>query len=424
MKSRIIKNRQRLIKIIDELSVEDGKYICRAIHGDQFEDIYLNLLIIYVFILGSFLLWPFDFVSLVRNEARWIKNSRGIEFLRTGQAVSISSTQDFFDRVVTGRALTIELWLETGDINQIGLARIISYSKNEELCNFVLDQTRDKLIFRLRTTKTSLAGRSPSLVIPDIFSSRSIKHMIIVYDLSKQRVYINGERRAQCNVLKGDFSNWDPSCKLVIGNEVTGNMPWKGIIYYIAIFDRALTEQEIHQNYVSGLRLIKERDMKHSSMITKGPVVRYMFDEEKETVVHDSGSVLAPVNLYMPKYIRHIKEPFFSYSMGSLLSRSEFSDLILNVLIFIPLGILIHGMLRTHYGLALKISLITLIAGTLFSLGVESLQHFSMTRQSSLIDVFTNMIGTSMGIFLDRAHILFLNYQTKNLQVALHKRTE
>ena len=81
-------------------------------------------------------------------------------------------------------------------------------------------------------------------------------------------------------------------------------------------------------------------------------------------------------------------------------------------------------MLRDQWGLTLKISLAALLAGTLFTLGVESIQHFSLTRNSSLIDVATNMSGTALGVAIDRVYNLFLNYRAERLQMLLHDRTE
>jgi glycopeptide antibiotics resistance protein len=104
-------------------------------------------------------------------------------------------------------------------------------------------------------------------------------------------------------------------------------------------------------------------------------------------------------------------------------SKSGFSDVIINILIFIPLGILIHGMLRVRCGLALKISLAAFLAGTSFTFGVESIQHLSLTRHSSLIDVSMNMTGTALGVAIDRVYNLFLNYRAERLQMLLGDRT-
>lgn len=433
MKFRTIENSKGLIKILGGLSVEDREYICRVIHRDQFADIYLKLLIIYVFILGGFLLWPFDFFLSVKNNARWIENSNGIEFLKIGQVVSNYSNREFYDRLVKGNGLTIELWLQTENLNQTGPARILSYSIDTALRNFTVGQWRDQLVVRLRTTKTNLNGTSPQLIIADTFNSISFQHLVITYDLSEQKVYINGEQKARSDVLKGNFSNWDQSCNLAIGNEVTGDRPWKGKIYYVAVFDRALTEKEIHNNYLAEFKekvntrppvLWRKGSTKDTDLKTKGPFLRYLFDEGKGYVIHDTGSGLSPVNLTIPEYIQPTNKPFLDFSSDYLHSKSQFSDIILNILIFIPLGILIHGMLRTHYGLTLKISLVALLAGTLFSFGVESLQYFSMTRNSSLIDVSTNMTGVAVGIVMDRCYILFLNIQAKRLQMILYDRKE
>ena len=137
-------------------------------------------------------------------------------------------------------------------------------------------------------------------------------------------------------------------------------------------------------------------------------------------MIHDSGSELSAVNLFIPKHIQQATKPFLDFSKNYINSKSGFSDVIINILIFIPLGILIHGMLRTRCGLTLMISLAALLAGTLFTLGVESMQHLSLTRNSSLTDVFTNMAGTALGIGIDRVYDLFLNYRAERLQMVLH----
>jgi VanZ family protein len=426
-------NIDRLKKVVEKLSAEDGNYICRVVYRDPFTDIYSILLTVYVFILGIFLLWPFDFVFSYKNNARWIKNSDGIEFLKKGQALSNSSTQDLFDRLEKGNGLTLEMWLQPENLSQAGPARIFSYSKDPWLRNFTVGQSRNNLVVRIRTTNTDLNGTKPELIVENAFNDKELKHLVIMYDFLEQRVYINGEQRVQSKVLKGNFSNWDPSCRLAIGNETIGNRPWKGKVYYAAIFNRPLTQQEVHQNYLSGPRhrtnarspvLWRKENTKQAAFTKRGPVVRYLFDEKKGDVIHDSGVIPKPVNLSIPGYINHEIRPFLGVETDYLKSNSDILDIFINVLIFIPLGIILCGMLSTRYGITLKMSLATLLCGTLFSLGIESLQYFSMTRSSSLIDVATNMTGVAMGIVMDRCYYLFLNHQAKHLQMLLYDRKE
>jgi glycopeptide antibiotics resistance protein len=58
-----------------------------------------------------------------------------------------------------------------------------------------------------------------------------------------------------------------------------------------------------------------------------------------------------------------------------------------------------------------------LLAGILFTLGIESMQHLSLTRNSSFIDVSMNMAGTALGIAIDRAYEKYLNYRAEGLQM-------
>jgi VanZ family protein len=326
--------------------------------------------------------------------------------------------------MIRGSGLTLELWLETEDQYQFGPARILSYSIDPALRNFTIGQTSDQLVIRLRTTETSLNGTNPHLIVDSTFDNRSLQHVVITYDFSEQIVHINSEQRTRSEILNGDFSNWDPACRLVIGNEVTGNRPWKGKLYYAAVFNRPLTEKEIRQNYLSGLpSQIDPGRMDGIGVKAKVPVARYLFDHGKGDVIHDSGSNFGPVNLFIPKYIQQATKPFLDFSKRNMHSKSGFSDVIINILIFIPLGILIHGMLRVRCGLALKISLAAFLAGTSFTFGVESIQHLSLTRHSSLIDVSMNMTGTALGVAIDRVYNLFLNYRAERLQMLLGDRT-
>jgi VanZ family protein len=387
----------------------------------------------YIFILGIFLLYPFDLFSHVKNDVRWIKNSNGIEFLKKGQTVSNSLPQENIDRLVKGSGLTLELWLQTEDLNQTGPATIFSYSGDFALCNFIVVQLRDKLIMRLRTTKTDLYGINPHLAIPDVFTSKSMRYIGIVYKLSEQKVYINGVQKARSDTLKGSLSNWDNSYRLTIGNDVTGSRPWKGEIYYVAVYNRALTDREIHNNYLSGFQskiktdkpiLWRKGTPKHAVFKEEDPIVRYLFNEGQGNMIHDSGSVSNPINLTIPKYISHELKPFLNASTDYLRNEARYSDIIINILIFIPLGIFLQGFLRVRYGLTMKISFATLICGTLFALIIESLQYFSATRASSLIDVATNMIGIAIGIVMEVCYIYFLNYQAKRLQMFLYDRKD
>ena len=78
-------------------------------------------------------------------------------------------------------------------------------------------------------------------------------------------------------------------------------------------------------------------------------------------------------------------------------------DFVLNLLLFIPFGLLVHHEARRRGFKRLPITLAVATVTLLLSATVESAQTLLPTRDSSLIDVFANTMGAVMGAAADRA---------------------
>jgi hypothetical protein len=46
----------------------------------------------------------------------------------------------------------------------------------------------------------------------------------------------------------GDLSNWDPSHRLVVGNEASLDRQWNGTVTLVAVYNRALSAAEVKRN--------------------------------------------------------------------------------------------------------------------------------------------------------------------------------
>ena len=229
-------------------------------------------------------------------------------------------------------------------------------------------------------------------------------------------IYINGKMRVRKEIPGGRFSNWEPSYYLVLGNEGTGDRPWRGKMFLVAIYNRVLDEQEIRRNYLVGW--LSESGFKAGTQrVCDGLVAGYLFEERNGHKVRDSSGTHIPLDLRIPRSIQTQKKAYLDFSNRSFYQNPHLlQDAILNVFAFIPVGFLLHAGLRTRYGSSLKIAALVFIAGTLFTFGIESLQHFSLTRDSSLVDVISNMLGTVIGITIDKSYTAFLKSQRKFLQ--------
>lgn len=309
------------------------------------------------------------------------------------------------------------MWIASENEVQSGPARIVSYSLNSSLRNFTLGQSGKNLIMRLRTTKTDLNGVKPHLKVANVFGSPGLQHIVVTYDFLEQRVYINGAMHAREKIPGGRFTNWNPSYYLVFGNEATGDRPWLGKIFFLAIYSRPLAEKEIHQNYLAGW-LSESRFGKQMCRASEGLVARYLFEERLGDRIGDSGETKTPLDLYIPTAIQTQNKSYLDFSYRLFPKNSNlFGDVILNIIIFIPVGFLFHAALRRHCESSLKTAAFVFIIGTLFTFGIESLQYFSLTRHSSIVDMLNNMLGATVGIATDIFYIGYLKSQRKSLQI-------
>ena len=118
------------------------------------------LLIAYMSFLVIVNLWPFEFYG---NGVRWIEGANGVDFEQPGQVISSCPSQWFYERLLSGSGLSVEVWLQSLNDTQVGPARIVSYSLNQTMRNFTLGQSEKKLVMRLRTTETNVNGMEPQL---------------------------------------------------------------------------------------------------------------------------------------------------------------------------------------------------------------------------------------------------------------------
>ena len=149
-------------------------------------------------------------------------------------------------------ALTIEVWLKPADLQQSGPARIVTLSSDPGLRNVTLGQDGSKWDVRLRTTTTSPNG-IPSVATPENVVKAELSHVVYCRDKTgTARIIVNG-KQVVTQPVNGDLSGWSDDFRLSLGNELTGDRPWRGELYLVGIYGRALSLEEISQNFAAGV---------------------------------------------------------------------------------------------------------------------------------------------------------------------------
>ena len=357
------------------------------------------LLIAYLSFLAIMSLWPFEFCL---NGVRWIEGSNGVEFEQSGQAISPHPSQWLYERLLSGSGLSVEVWLQSANDTQSGPARILSYSFNQTMRNFTLGQSEKKLVMRLRTTETNLNGMEPQLELENAIDPSKRQHIAVTYDFVEQCVFIDGERVTCQELPGGTFDNWDPSHFLSVGNEATGDRPWLGEIFFVAIYDRPLSGAEIQEKFAAN-PAARPGSANANAEFSQGLVAGYLFEEGTGRTIADTSGAAPSLDLHIPRMVKNFDK---SYLNGRGLAMPyEIKDLfhdLAHVLAFFPAGFFLHSAMRQRFGGGWRTSAIAFIALTGFAFVLESLQYITLSRHSEAVDFAGRTIGSALGIMADR----------------------
>ncbi|QEG39109.1 DUF1592 domain-containing protein [Roseimaritima ulvae] len=168
--------------------------------------------------------------------------------------VSTTPATKLINSVKRSGEITLEAWIRPANRSQAGPARIVSLSSDTSHRNFTLGQEKDLFDVRLRTSKTDRNGL-PSTTSPGKSLRTKLTHVVFTRDSKgRARIYLDGKRVAEKQVA-GDFGNWDGNYRLSLANEASGGRPWLGELHLVAIYDLALSGDEVQQNFAAGPQL-------------------------------------------------------------------------------------------------------------------------------------------------------------------------
>jgi hypothetical protein len=170
------------------------------------------------------------------------------------QATTASSSKLYNLIQATGE-FSIEAWVAPALV-AANNSYMVSYSGGDTTRNFTLGQTNQDYDFMLRGSNSDLNGM-PQLQTPDaaMLLQASLQHVVLTYDpVNGRQIYVNGVNTKVPDPQKGGtISNWDSTFALVLGNEVSGDDSWQGLIKFVAIHSRALTAAQVLQNFNAGV---------------------------------------------------------------------------------------------------------------------------------------------------------------------------
>ena len=160
------------------------------------------------------------------------------------------------EKIMASGAFTVEAWIAPIH-DQLGECRVFSYSENAGSRNVTLLIKLENTEMRTRTAINGNNGFNMAWLTGPVVTQvpPPVTHLLYTFDGGDENVYLNGELLDSRSVIGGDLSGWDDTHEVIIGTE-HGNdairRQFKGDIYMVAVYDKALTSDEVAGNFAAG----------------------------------------------------------------------------------------------------------------------------------------------------------------------------
>lgn len=337
-------------------------------------------------------LWPFDFRP--ENKVNWLRDRDGVRFYGRGIIFSDPADKDSQRLLFNGGPITLEIWLQSEIEPNSYLPCILSLYDGNESEEFFLGQWKSSLILRTKVLDRKSKRPFREVGVGNALPKGQSRFIAITSDEKGTCIYVDGRLEKTSPNFSIIPENRSASKQIILGNSPRGKDHWLGNISGLAIYKRLLTAEQVFdhfQNWVSGKRPSPSKE--------ENPVAIYLFDERAGTRIQDQ---INRYDLLMPPRFKTPQREILVPPWRDLrLNLSYFRDIMTNIFGFIPFGFFFLAYLyerRIRSGL--NLSLLSIFAGGLLSLTIELIQVYLPDRNSQLMDVFTNTIGTALGAIL------------------------
>jgi hypothetical protein len=176
---------------------------------------------------------------------------------------SATASKKLHDVLQESGEFSIEAWVVPANVTQ-EMAQIVSYSAGPMTRNFSLQQNLYDYNFLLRHNAvdangdplTELDGQpAHSTPAMDEVLQATLQHVVATYDpVNGRNIYVNGILASTTDpVPGGTLIDWQDNFAVILGNEASGDGVWEGTFRLAAVHRRALSEEQITQNFDAGV---------------------------------------------------------------------------------------------------------------------------------------------------------------------------
>ena len=326
-------------------------------------------------------LWPFN--PWPQNEVSWLHDEDGLRLCNYGTIFSVAQFPN--EAGVENEPFSLELWMVPW--RNEGSTVMFAFYTRENPGQFVVWQDGLDVSVSHTTRKREENNRHP-LVAGNVITQNTRTLVTVTGGPKETTLYVNGQFHSSSQSF--GLSRKDLTGELVIGNSPVEGKGWCGVVRGMAIYKNELTAQEVAGHYKTWLLNRAEETIDKRSIMAL-----YLFRERSGSLVRDE--IQPGVNLYIPKYFTIWRQNILLPPWREFRPEWKYvRDLTLNVLAFVPLGLILYPYFLLARG-SRRPLLMSFVTGAGLSLMIEVLQSFLPMRYSGWTDVLTNSAGTALG---------------------------
>ncbi len=221
---------------------------------------------------------PLNLNILDRSAVNWNKDNT-LDMLSNTAIVSLAPATKVISAIKETGEITFECWLKPAEPYFPNTSRIATLSASDAELGFAIDQElneRDnskELTYHVRMQTASTVSSGYPDFTPDITQLYiNLQHLVYTRNAQgKEIVYLNGVKSSE-GFRPSELSTWNDNYYLRLGNESDMNHSWTGSYYSVALFNRALSADEVLVNYSTGpCDSVEMASVDYSLSITPNP---------------------------------------------------------------------------------------------------------------------------------------------------------
>jgi VanZ family protein len=318
------------------------------------------------------------------NAVHWLPNKEALVFKHPGFAY-VDNLPTFHDSNVSD-GFTIHLRVAAENLSKGGFRSLAMLHDGVDQHQLAIWQWGTSII-AMNGDDYDFSRRLPRISAENVFLPGSVSSITLTSGPAGTRLFKDGMLVREIDKLILTVPANGKKLRLVLGNSVYANHSWEGELYSLAVHGQPLSPEKIQQDY---------ENLSHDT--ADDLLLLYTFEAGHGGSVEDRSGNNPP--LLLPSRPLSLEKKFLVTPWYNFkLSKYLLIDVVVNIVGFIPLGMVLYSRLRLTRRIPPKFTTAsTVILCLLLSLIIEILQGWLPARTSSMLDLSLNTLGAWLGV--------------------------